>query len=247
MRISRLCNRLPTIPRPPFVSEAETQRYLMTGKLPPPYIPTPPPPPPQATNPPPPSSGGTSAGGGAAPSAVNTAAIASRNAVNTARSIVSTGRAVGGGAVRSAAHTLVPGYGEAEAIVSSGAHHALAAQASATGSRVVSAITSRAAAAAPAAYSSAATAVTAVVAGVAITAATAYIAGGEVADVVERDVSEATGSRVVGIGAGTLSSVATGVAVGAAIGSVVPGLGTTAGAIIGGGAALVSGLVRSIW
>ncbi len=78
-------------------------------------------------------------------------------------------------------------------------------------------------------------------------AAGGLAAGGFVGGHVEPLVTEATGSRTVGVGAGTLAGAATGAAIGAAVGTIVPGVGTAIGAGVGAAAGAIGGFVTSYW
>lgn len=127
------------------------------------------------------------------------------------------------------ARTFIPGFVEAEIGAISAPY--VVASLGITNATVVN--TAAAAAAAPTAAASV----------VVASAAGGYFVG----DVVEEAITEWTGSRATGIGAGTLAGAGTGAAIGAAIGSIVPGLGTAAGAIIGGAVGAIAGFIGSFW
>ena len=74
-------------------------------------------------------------------------------------------------------------------------------------------------------------------------AAGGYLVG----DAVEEWATEASGSRVVGVGVGTLAGAGTGAAVGAAVGSIVPVVGTAVGAGIGAVVGGIAGFIGSFW
>lgn len=74
-------------------------------------------------------------------------------------------------------------------------------------------------------------------------AAGGYLVG----DAVEDWATEASGSRAMGVGAGTLAGAGTGAAVGAVIGSIVPGVGTAVGAGIGAVVGGIAGFIGSFW
>lgn len=84
-------------------------------------------------------------------------------------------------------------------------------------------------------------------AAVAGTALAAGVGGYFVGDFVESAVTDATGSRTVGVGTGTLAGAGTGALIGAGIGSVVPVVGTGVGAVVGGIAGGIAGFIGSYW
>lgn len=134
-------------------------------------------------------------------------------------------RGLGGGLAR----TLIPGFVEAEMIAMYAP--ALVAQAGITNATIATA--AAAAAAAP---------TTAAVIAVG-SAAAGYIVG----DIVEEKLTAATGSRAVGVGAGTLAGAAAGAAIGAAIGSLGFGIAAVPGAIIGGAVGALAGFIGAYW
>ncbi|WP_340199982.1 SpvB/TcaC N-terminal domain-containing protein [Ascidiimonas sp. W6] len=193
---------------------------------------------PPAPRPPAPTPSLTSRVGSAVRGAASsTASFVSRNRGAVASTgAAATARAVGGTLVRG----LVPGAAEAAEAASvvrsvGGVGNAarLAVQPVVTAGRTVA--------------TAAASASGTVVAGAAVTVVAAGATGAIVGDVVEEHVTEATGSREVGVAAGTAAGAASGALVGAAIGSVVPGLGTAAGAVIGGAAGAIGGFITSYW
>lgn len=72
-------------------------------------------------------------------------------------------------------------------------------------------------------------------------------AGYFVGDAVGGYVEEQTGSKALGVGAGTLAGAGTGALIGAAVGSVVPVIGTAIGAVVGGVVGGIAGFIGSFW
>lgn len=203
-----------------------------TPSAPAPRPPAPSPPAPRVTP-----SISTRVASGVRSAASSTAGFVSRNRGAIASGgAAATARAAGGTLVRA----LVPGAAEAAEAASvvrsvGGVGNAarLAVQPVVTAGRTVA--------------TAAASVTTTAAAGAAVTVVAAGATGAIVGDVVEEHVTEATGSREVGVAAGTAAGAASGALVGAAIGSVVPGLGTAAGAVIGGAAGAIGGFITSYW
>lgn len=211
-----------------------------TPSTPAPSTPAPRPPAPRPATPTPPAprpSVGARIASTARSAASSTASFVSRNRGAIASGgAAATARAAGGTLVRA----LVPGAAEAAEAASvvrsvGGVGNAarLAVQPVVTAGRTVA--------------TAAASVTTTAAAGAAVTVVAAGATGAVVGDVVEEHVTEATGSREVGVAAGTAAGAASGALVGAAIGSVVPGLGTAAGAVIGGAAGAIGGFITSYW
>jgi RHS repeat-associated protein len=135
-----------------------------------------------------------------------------------------------GGVGVAAANTFVPGFAEATVAIEATGHTALSAGA---GSLPVVGEVATVAATAPAA-----------VAGTALAAGAAGYAAG---DLVERPVTEATGSRTAGVAAGTVAGAATGAAVGAAVGVWFFGIGAAPAAAIGGVVGGAAGFIGAYW